>query len=161
MDCELAVNPNLAATLEELPFNECTFEKIYLFHTIEHIPERKFHKVFSEIWRVLTFGGLVYISYPEFSRCAMNYISNYRGMREFWKATIYGRQLYPTDFHCTLMDTPFFTQYLTEEGFSIKASFPEPIENFNSVVVAAKGVKPLTFEAVVGQSLFVERSTKC
>lgn len=139
VDLEPSCNPDVIANfIVSIPFRDESIEKVFLFHTIEHIPEHKHHTIFSEIWRVLKMGGTLLVSYPEFIKCAKNFIDNYKGMRTFWKATIYGRQLYRSDFHVALMYTPEFTEYLEQEGFEILAVRPEAREDYNTVVMAKK-----------------------
>lgn len=138
VDMEM-LKPNVVADITKgLPFKEESIEKIYIFHTIEHIPENLHHNVFSEIWRILEMGGELFISYPEFIKCAQNYINNKMGMRQFWKATLYGRQLYKTDFHVALMDTTEFCDYLTQAGFKVVKTMPEPREDYNTIVMCKK-----------------------
>src|SRR5712672_3374648 len=101
LDVEASTRPNRVCdfTKERLPFDINTLNEVVLFHTIEHI-EKKYHRfVLSEIHRVLKPDGVAIISYPEFGRCAQNWINNHRGQRDFWEHTIYGLQRYSSDFH--------------------------------------------------------------
>lgn len=135
-------------------FEKNSVERVFLFHTIEHIPESKHHTLVSQIWDVLVPGGKFVCSYPEFKICAKHYIDNYKGLREFWKATIYGRQAHPGDFHVTLMDTPFFVDYLRQEGFVDITFCPERQESYNTVVKAYKGKRLRTKEEIYREQLF-------
>jgi len=157
VDLEEICKPDVIANfIHSIPFGEEKIDKVFLFHTIEHIPEKSHHTIFSEIWRVLKIGGELLVSYPEFVKVAQNFIDNYRGMRGFWKNTIYGRQLYPSDFHVALMYTPEFIEYLKQEGFEILGTFPEPMEDFNTIVKARKVEKKFfTREELQGQLLCV------
>jgi predicted SAM-dependent methyltransferase len=147
IDAEANTSPDLLLNFctHSLPYHNHTVDVIYLFHTIEHIPEKHHPFLISECWRVLKPGGLFYVSYPEFTKCAQNYIDNKRGMREFWKATIYGRQLWPTDTHITLMDTTEFLGFLRDAGFDAVAK-PEPQEDYNTIIRAVACEKPPTYE---------------
>lgn len=147
VDCEFSCRPDLVADVKRLPFSDSSIEKIYLFHTIEHIFKIHHPEYLFEVWRVLSDRGIFYISYPEFTKCAQNYISNKNGMREFWEKTIYGRQLYPSDTHISLMDTPRFIPILQTCGFVEIESRDEGMgQDFNTIIKARKGQKPLTLE---------------
>jgi ubiquinone/menaquinone biosynthesis C-methylase UbiE len=47
---------------QQLAFSDARFDKIYSFHTIEHIPDLM--RAFAEVDRVLKPGGLVLLVYP-------------------------------------------------------------------------------------------------
>ncbi len=142
VNIDLHGNPDVRANILFLPFGNGTVDKIYLFHTIEHIKKALHHDLFTEIRRVLKQGGQLFVSYPEFTKCAQNFIDNKFGWRDFWSATIYGRQLQPNDFHVTLMYTPYFTRFLKDMGFDSIRTSPEPTEDFNTVVKCVKATRP-------------------
>lgn len=135
-------------------FEDESADKIYLFHVIEHIPEYKHHSLISQIWNVLKPEGKLVIAYPEFVKCAKNYIENYKGARDFWKATIFGRQLHPGDFHVSLMDTTFFKDFLEQEGFKIFWIGSELGEDYNTVIKCEKAKRPITKEELYKKVLF-------
>lgn len=136
------------------PFPDSFVDEIKFFHVIEHIEER-FHKnLLHEFWRVLKPGGKITISYPEFTVIAKNYIENKQGKRDFWKATLYGRQLYPTDYHIALMDSRFFYDIVEECGFSPIIVIPEPGQEFNSVLQAFKAQKKTEYADLIKKMVF-------
>lgn len=142
VDTESSLKPDILADfLQPLPFKDETASEVCLFHTIEHIPEHYHSFVLNEVWRVLKLGGVFYISYPEFTLCAQNYIDNFQGKREFWKKTIYGRQLYKTDAHVALMNTEEFRLLLHQIGFTGIQCKAETDEPYNTVVKAVKDLK--------------------
>lgn len=141
--------------LKEFPFEDNSADEIIFFHAIEHIEERYHHYLLSQFHRVLKSNACLYISYPEFTKVAGNYITNYRGMRDFWKQTIYGLQRYPGDFHVSLMDTQYFVPVLQECGFHYIEYKSEVPDIFNTIVRCQKGKIPNTYEnliAKVGES---------
>lgn len=147
IDVEESVKPDIVCDFRKtLPFPDGAVDSVYLFHVIEHIEEVYHPIILSEIWRVLGIGGRLFISYPEFRRCADNYINNTRGQRAFWKATIYGRQLYKSDYHIALMDSEYFEIKLIQLGFKDIEIKPEPQEDYNTVVKCVKGEKLNTYE---------------
>lgn len=137
-----------------LPYPNESFATVLCFHFIEHIP-KKFHvKVLSEIHRVLEPAGAVFMSYPEFTKCAQNYISNFQGKRDFWEATIYGRQLNEFDAHCALMDTPLFEEQLKRIGFKVISGGSEPDEPYNTVLSLEKTAPQRTYEDILKEEIF-------
>jgi hypothetical protein len=155
IDSDPSVEPDLVLDITKgLPYQDNSVEKIYFSHTIEHIVEKYHEIILEEFWRVLTVGGMLFISYPEFVTVAQNYIDNVHGNRDYWKATIYGRQLNGADFHVSLMDTRYLTILLTQIGFSPIHSKPEPNQSFNTILKCFKGEKQITYEDVLKQEVF-------
>ena len=152
VDVEPANNPDMIADFRKpIIAPSGLADRVFLFHTIEHI-EQKFHlSIFLEAYRLLKTGGLFVLSYPEFSVCAHRFISNHRGQREFYRATLYGRQLFPSDYHVTPMHTPEVVALLLDTGFTgiTHKSEPEPNE-FNTIVQCTKDV------IVTQESLFLQ-----
>lgn len=154
IDIEESLHPDVLCDFRKsLPYEDKSVDSILLIHTIEHI-EAKYHvDMLFEFNRVLRVGGGLTIAYPEFSKCAMNYINNYRGQREFWKNTLYGRQLYPADFHVTLMDTDEFKCVLRDCGFCQINSHAEPSpEEHNTILICRKSNLPVVSREQVLQS---------
>lgn len=153
IDSEESCKPDLVVDFlkKPLPFERGSISEVVLFHTIEHISKRLHRVLLTNIWNLLEPGGLLIISYPEFLKCVENWKTNYKGKKEFWEATIFGRQLYPSDTHVALMCTEDFTILLESVGFRIVKASPEPLELYNTVVVARKFIKPITYEEAVQQ----------
>jgi predicted SAM-dependent methyltransferase len=157
IDVEKSVEPDLVCNfaIEKLPYEDNTIEKVCFFHTIEHIPEKFHYEMFEEIHRVLIPEGELIMSYPEFTKCALNYINNHLGQKDFWRATIYGRQLYPSDFHVTLMDTPDFIESLKEWGFKVVIATTEPPpEDYNTVLKVIKVGEMATYEDIIREEVY-------
>ena len=93
-DADEALNPDKIVDLTKpLPSESSSASLVVCSHTIEHIPEMYHGTLLLEIQRVLKTYGKAIFAYPEFKKCALNYINNFQGKRDFWKATIYGRGL--------------------------------------------------------------------
>lgn len=125
-----------------------------MFHSIEHINRVSRPIVLLEINRLLKIGGIVIFSYPEFEICAKNLLTNYRGQREFWEATLYGRQLHSFDYHVVPMVSKLFKFELIDYGFTnsyhITESEQEP---FNSILKAIKKKDIITREEVIAREV--------
>ncbi len=148
IDIEPSTKPDLVCNFitDKLPYKDNSIDEVVLYHTIEHISKRYHNKILLEIWRVLNPKGLFYLSYPEFTKCYKNWIINYKGKREFWEATIYGRQLYPSDFHVCIMHTNSFKEVLIDCGFNKIIEAPEIGETYNTIIQCSKGPKSPKYE---------------
>lgn len=156
IDLEESVKPDLVLDLRKQPFpyEKDSVELIQCIHNLEHIELKYWPTILSEFFRVLKPEGKLYLAYPEFEICAKNFIENHLGMREFWRATLYGRQLYPGDYHVVPMRTAEVLTYLEEAGFHEFNYGPEPRELYNTFIIAHKGKLFDTKEDVLKRELF-------
>lgn len=140
IDVEESCSPDLVCDFskQSLPYEDKSIDKVVLFHTIEHIRKSLHVPILSEIHRVLKVGACVIISYPNFLECVENWKNNKQGQRAFWEATIYGRQLYPSDYHVCIMDPNQLEILLRDIGFDHVQSRPEPSELYNSITWGRK-----------------------
>lgn len=140
IDTEESCQPDLIHDLMEkpLPYEDGTVEEILFFHCIEHIRKVLHQTILTEFQRVLTPSGRLYISYPNFWECAQRWKNNTGGERKFWEATLYGRQLYPADYHVAAMDPVELTDLLGKCGFTGMLSTPEVGETYNTITFAKK-----------------------
>jgi predicted SAM-dependent methyltransferase len=140
IDIEESNNPDLVADFTKaLPYDTSSVDAVYMFHVIEHVKKALHEAIFYEVARVLKPDCFFYLSYPEFLTCVKCYQENLYGKRDFWEATIYGRQLYPADTHVALMDTKYVTTKLTRVGFKDLVVASEPDEFWNTTIKAKKG----------------------
>lgn len=149
VDVEESLKPDVVCNFIKapLPFEDSTVDEVLLFHCIEHIEKRLHGRIYCEIFRVLKPNGRFLLSFPEFTKCAENYITNYKGMREFWEQTIYGLQRYPSDFHVSAMNSKEVSYLLRDIGFFSIVFCPEPPPNeYNSIVSSKKGLALQTRE---------------
>jgi predicted SAM-dependent methyltransferase len=139
---------------EGMPWKDGQIKEILFFHTIEHI-EEKFHRfILEEFHRVLEYNGILLISYPEFTICAQNYIDNVRGMRDFWKNTIYGLQRSASDFHVSLMNSELLVELLQNIGFQhIMYSKESEQEPWNTVMLAHKNKSTKSYEELLNSEV--------
>jgi predicted SAM-dependent methyltransferase len=155
LDVEASLKPDVVANLREnLPFGNESFDEIYLFHTIEHIEKIHHPWVLKEIHRILKSTGIFYISYPEFSEIVKRWLDNTHGKREFWEATVYGRQSHKSDYHVSAMDSTDFVQTMMTAGFVKILRLPEPGDTFNTIMTARKGVPFISTEELLYNDVF-------
>ncbi len=151
IDIEESVKPDLVHDFArvELPYDENSIDEVYLFHTVEHIQKIYHREMFLEINRVLKDGSLFYISYPEFMKCVQGWAANRSGKREFWEMTIYGRQLYKSDFHVAIMDSVHLKGVLEECGFHNIEYKSEPDADYNTILKATKSIPYISYEELL------------
>ena len=156
VDLDLSFKPDLVFNLKHpFPIKSSSVDRVFLVHVIEHLEECLHYDLLSDIYRILKFGGLFFVSYPEFVRCAQNYIDNTRGKREFWKHTIFGRQAHKSDYHYSLMNTDDLVDLLQEIGFeNIKYKEELDKEVYNTMLVCYKGNPKMNWEDVLRQEIF-------
>jgi len=123
-------------TKERLPYQDGEVDEIVMFHTIEHILKIKHVPLLVELRRVLKVGGRLCLTYPNFWECAQRWKNNTEGQRDYWHATLFGRQLYPSDFHVCAMDPTELEILLRDLGFGFIRSQPEPRDAWNSITLA-------------------------
>lgn len=157
IDIEESTKPDLVCDIRKsfLPYENDSVDQINCIHNLEHIELSHWPKFFIEFHRVLKEDGQLYLAYPEFDICAKYFIENYRGMREFWRKCLYGRQLYPGDYHVVPMRTEEVIQWLEMFGFKDIKSCAEPAEPHNTFVGAKKGKSALTREDILRNEVHV------
>lgn len=156
VDLEPSSNPDVVCDIRKnpLPFKDSSVEHIQMFHSIEHIEQRWWTTVFAEFRRVLKDDGTLFLAYPEFEKCAKNFLENHLGLKELWKATLYGRQLYPGDYHVVPMETSSLVEILRTCGFKDFKTGPDPDEGWNSILICKKGSLPMLREEVLRREIF-------
>lgn len=155
IDAEKSCKPDLVHdfTKKPLPFEDGKVDEVLLFHTIEHINKRYHPAILGEIWRVLKPNGTFLISFPEFSRCVENWKNNEGDQKAFWEATIFGRQLYPSDFHVCIMDSHDFSIVLRQHGFKSIVARSEPVEKYNFIICCTKGARQKSYQDVIFEEM--------
>lgn len=151
IDVEESCKPDLQLDFitSPLPYKDGEADEVILFHCIEHIRRIYHEPLLKEIWRVLAINGLFYVSYPEFTVCYQNWQMNKKGLRSFWEATMFGRQLFPSDYHVCPMHTPDFLPLLKKVGFTEIHVMAEPTETHNTVIKCVKGPQPMGYEDII------------
>lgn len=158
IDLEDSTEPDLIHDIRKSPFpydNE-TVEEIRCLHNIEHTEYKYWPVIFAEFHRVLIPNGLLLMSYPEFSRAAHYFITNYRGQKEFWRHVLYGRQLYPGDYHVTPVESKDLANILRVTGFvDIKYAPEHEFDGSqNTILSAHKGKRFRTQEDLILEEVF-------
>lgn len=144
IDTEESTSPDFVFDFSQktLPYDAESVDKIVMFHCIEHIQKGKHLQILKGFSKVLKPGGELILSYPDFWKCANNWKENKRGLRDFWHATLFGRQLYPADYHVCAMDPSELRQMLETVGFERVTSVAEYPEEHNTITRAFKSGDP-------------------
>lgn len=157
VDADLNCNPDIILDLIDpnWPWGDNEIDEIWMFHAIEHLRRDTHGAVLLRINNVLKMGRRIIFTYPEFKRCADNFINNVQGQREFWEQTLYGRQKTPHDFHLVPMHSPYFKSFLTDYGFGeLEYCEESELEPFNTIMKGIKVVHTVTREDVVAEEVF-------
>jgi predicted SAM-dependent methyltransferase len=150
------VKPDLICNIkkEKLPYADNTVDQIWMLHAIEHIEMCFWEDIFREYARCLRPNGFLLLSYPEFSECARRFVNNVGNQKAFWRKTLYGRQLYPSDYHVVPMDSRELKEILETLGFYRVQFCPESkCSEYNTILRAMKDPDPITRESVIVKEL--------
>lgn len=125
----------------ELPFKTGEVDEFRMLHCLEHIEKSKWNTIFAEVHRLLSETGEFILAYPEFEICANNFITNYKGARDYWQMTLYGRQLHKGDYHVVPMRTADIINQLEFNGFK-NIRYGEDTEYpWNTFVICNKDIR--------------------
>ena len=157
MDIDESCKPDIVHDFRKgIPYPSNHFDEIVMFHCVEHI-EKKYHEaLFLEVKRVLKPDCDFILTFPDFAKCAQNWLDNKQGMREFWEATIYGRQLYPSDYHVCACTVDGMARKLSRLGLD---PFWQGYEQNSKLgqdcngIIRARKVKVLTYEDALKDSV--------
>lgn len=150
------VKPTLVLdiTLGEFPYEDNEVEEIWFMHGVEHIERRHWDKIFMECLRTLKVNGKLILGYPEFNVCAMNYMNDAGGQKDYWLKTLYGRRQWVGDEHVTAVNSQELQQILESCGYYRVRYAPESeTEYYNSLLVAFKDPQPQCRELLIASEL--------
>lgn len=162
IDCVSAgnVKPDLVLDFvdKQLPYEQNSVDQIWMIHCLEHIEMPKWGRLLAEFTRVLKDNGSLTLAYPEFKECARRFIENENNQRTFWRATLYGRQLYDTDYHVVPMDSHEIKETLEAAGFyRVGFRYESDNEPYNTILCAYKDPAPVSREMVLTSELGLAR----
>lgn len=144
----------LDITKDKFPYEDGEVEEVWLMHGVEHIDRKQWDKIFMESLRVLKTNGKLVLGYPEFNVCAMNYMNDHQGQKEYWLKTLYGRRQWAGDEHVTACNSPEIQQILESCGYYRVRYAPESeTEYYNSILVAFKDPEPQCRELLLASEL--------
>lgn len=103
------IRDTIPAYITALPFRDSSFEEIHCIHVFEHLPRNQQKDALSEMARVLSPGGSLWLEVPDFieqCRQLVYAFDNPQASRKQQKESIrvktvgiYGRQYHDGDFH--------------------------------------------------------------
>lgn len=142
VDVEEKVKPDVIHDISKapLPFEDNSADEIMCVHNLEHIKFQLWPFVLTDFHRVLKQNGMLVLAYPEFEICAKYFIENNRGQREFWRACLYGRQLWPGDYHVAPVITSELKIILERIGFRDIKSIPSPGDEYYTTLKCTNGL---------------------
>lgn len=98
-------------------FSTSSMDFVYTSHTLEHFPRAQTPAILKEWHRVLTPGGKLCVSVPDFDRILEMYDANAKDLSGVIDP-LFGGQDYPFNFHHTAFNRASLTQVLLQAGFS-------------------------------------------
>lgn len=155
-----AVQPDLVLDFvrSQLPYEDNSVNQVWMIHCLEHIEIYHWGNLFAEIKRVLKDNGSLTLAYPEFKECAQRFIDDTNKQRNFWRATLYGRQLYDTDYHVVPMDSREIKETLEVAGFyRVNFRAESAHEPYNTILCGYKDPAHVTRESVIVEELHLAR----
>ncbi len=139
---------------ERFPYEDESVDDVWMLHSIEHIERYYWNHLFQEVYRVLKPNGVFLLSYPEFGECAKRFIENKDNNRIFYSHTLYGRQLWDSDYHVVPMHSSWLKEQLEPYGFYRIYYQPESEqEPYNTVFVARRDPEISLREDVITKEL--------
>ena len=131
-------------------FADDSISEIFASNILEHFPHTRTLEVLMEWHRVIAPWGKLYLSVPDFARCA--YIYKTYGMSPWLQNFIVGDQGYKTAFHYAIFDEKRLVALCKQAGFSkferVKFfDFSSKKDCSNNVYT--EDLKPISINAVV------------
>ncbi|QWE23051.1 methyltransferase domain-containing protein [Polynucleobacter sp. AP-Jannik-300A-C4] len=101
-------------------FEDCQFDEIYASHVLEHVPQKKMLATFQGIFRVLSPGGLFYISVPDLDILCRTFIDPKLNPNQkmLTMRMMFGGQMDEHDFHYFGWNQQFMIDFLRDVGFT-------------------------------------------
>lgn len=118
VDAQPASHVDIVGPVEQLPMDDNSVSLIYASHVLEHFGRYAYKAALKEWFRVLTPGGILRLSVPDFAACAAIYYEN--GLADGLSGLvglIIGGQRNEHDFHKMIFDEDFLRRNLLETGF--------------------------------------------
>lgn len=147
IDSHPTINPDfIESIIEPWDWEDNTINEVWLHHIIEHVSKDLHNHILLEANRVLKIGGKIFIAYPDFIKCAQNYIDNKDGKRDFWENTVFGLQRYAGDFHVCAVTDRYIKSKLLDAGFDNLQFNPQLHNEYYGTVLGEKVFKSISYE---------------
>jgi predicted SAM-dependent methyltransferase len=144
----------LDITKEKFPYGDGEVDEVWFMHGLEHIERQHWDNILMEILRVLKTNGKLVLGYPEWKVCAMNYMNDTGGRKEYWLQTLYGRRFWTGDEHVTAVNSEELQQILESCGyFRVRFAPESDVDYYNAIMVAFKDPQPQCRELLIASEM--------
>jgi predicted SAM-dependent methyltransferase len=124
-------------------FKDNTVTAVNTSHVLEHISFDDIPKAFSQVYRVLTPGGLWTIEVPDLEWILKDFLNTPESKRWGWKIqTIFGLQNHPGEFHKTGFTVARLGELLISTGFIRIKTDAMYSQKYRQGVIRASAIKP-------------------
>ena len=112
------------ADMRKLPFEDGSADYILSVCSLEHLPWRDIVPALEEWRRVLSDDGELFLTVPDFDSFAVRWINMIQQKemdpKEFFEILqgVYGNQVVPGEFHCSMMNRQLMDIWLSTAGWS-------------------------------------------
>lgn len=129
VDLREGKNTDIVANVRDLSFcADKSVEDIYASNVLEHFPHGETLSVLKEWYRVLSVGGTLYVSVPDFDACVRLY--QQMGLTPWLQYLIWGDQAHLLNYHYINFTCATLSKLLNDAGFSdIKRVLEFPFGN--------------------------------
>lgn len=119
VDIRPEVNPDIVSNAVSLPMIDTdSVDEIYFCHGIEHLKYAEVQPALAEWKRILTPGGLLRLSVPDFAALCGIYASKQPRKLHLIRGALSGGQEYPDNIHYSAWDEMTLVEVLTIAGYS-------------------------------------------
>jgi predicted SAM-dependent methyltransferase len=147
LDMQAQTKPDFVETMtERWDWEDKSIDEVWMHHVIEHIPKSSHAAVFLEANRVLKNSGKLFLAYPDFEKCAKNFLENKDNKREFWEATLFGLQRYTGDFHVCAITSRYLRSKLSDVGFRNFVFLDDQNADFYGTCLCEKVLNSISYE---------------
>lgn len=125
------VNPDYRCSVDNLPFDNESFDLAFSSHVLEHFPRNKWKDTLKEWCRIVKRDGEILLVLPNVEWAVKNFDPKNPDVMN----VLYGQQSYPEDFHYNGLTPTTVKEALTEFNFNI---IEEQYHHYNMIFRAKR-----------------------